>query len=160
MNKYQIIIEETLRRIVEVEEETPVLAVSRAEDEYNEQKYVLSADDFIGADIALSVDDETVKRALKDRAFTEYVENASRSTRSSYPSKIKSGWRSGVSTTPCMSLTNTKRNWHGTVPRSTCCTRAIPGAAALPWNLSPRSPRSRHDGVSASQKEGVRPDRR
>lgn len=45
MNKYQIIIEETLRRIVEVEEETPVLAVSRAEDEYNEQKYVLSADD-------------------------------------------------------------------------------------------------------------------
>ena len=74
MNKYQIIIEETLRRIVEVEEETPVLAVSRAEDEYNEQKYVLSADDFIGADIALSVDDETVKCALKDRAFTEYVE--------------------------------------------------------------------------------------
>ena len=74
MNKYQIIIEETLRRIVEVEEDTPVLAVSRAEDEYNEQKYVLSADDFIGADIALSVDDETVKRALKDRAFTEYVE--------------------------------------------------------------------------------------
>lgn len=74
MNKYQIAIEETLRRIVEVEEETPGLAVSRAEDEYNEQKHVLSADDFIGTDIALSADDETVKRALKDRTFTEYVE--------------------------------------------------------------------------------------
>lgn len=74
MKKYKIAIEETLRRIVEVEEETPVLAVSRAEDEYNEQKHVLSADDFIGADIALSADDETVKRTLNDGAFTEYVE--------------------------------------------------------------------------------------
>ena len=74
MKKYRIAIEETLRRIVEVEEETPGLAVSRAEDEYNEQKYVLSADDFIGTDIALSADDETVKRALKDCTFTEYVE--------------------------------------------------------------------------------------
>ena len=74
MKKYRIAIEETLRRIVEVGEETPGLAVSRAEDEYNEQKHVLSADDFIGADIALSTDDETVKRALKDGAFTGYVE--------------------------------------------------------------------------------------
>lgn len=74
MKKYKIAIEETLCRIVEVEAETPVLAVSRAEDEYNKQKHVLSAEDFIGADIALSADDETVKRALKDRAFTEYVE--------------------------------------------------------------------------------------
>lgn len=74
MKKYRIAIEETLRRIAEVEAETPGLAVSRAEDEYNEQKHVLSAEDFIGADIALSADDETVKQALKDRAFTEYVE--------------------------------------------------------------------------------------
>lgn len=74
MKKYRIAIEETLRRIVEVEEETPGLAVSRAEDEYNEQKHVLSADDFTGADIALSPDDETVKRALGDGSFTEYVE--------------------------------------------------------------------------------------
>lgn len=74
MKKYKIAIEETLCRIVEVEAETPGLAVNRAEDEYNEQKHVLSAEDFIGADIALSADDETVKRALKDRAFTEYVE--------------------------------------------------------------------------------------
>ena len=74
MKKYRIAIEETLRRIAEVEAETPGLAVSRAEDEYNEQKHVLSAEDFIGVDIALSADDETAKRALKDRAFTEYVE--------------------------------------------------------------------------------------
>lgn len=74
MKKYRIAIEETLRRIVEVEEETPGLAVSRAEDEYNEQKHVLSADDFTGADIALSPDDETVKRVLGDGSFTKYVE--------------------------------------------------------------------------------------
>lgn len=74
MKKYRIAIEETLRRIAEVEAETPGLAVSQAEDEYNEQKHVLSAEDFIGVDIALSADDETAKRALKDRAFTEYVE--------------------------------------------------------------------------------------
>lgn len=73
MNKYQIAIEETLRRVVEVEAETPGLAVSRAEDEYNEEKHVLSAEDFIGADIALSSDDETVKRALEDTEFVEYM---------------------------------------------------------------------------------------
>ena len=72
--KYRIAIEETLRKIVEVEAETQGLAVCKAEDEYNEEKHVLSADDFIGADIALSPDDETVKRALTDTGFIEYVE--------------------------------------------------------------------------------------
>lgn len=71
---YKIVIEETLRKVVEVEAETPGLAVSRAEDEYNEGKHVLSADDFIGVDIALSQEDEEVKHALDDRDFTEYVE--------------------------------------------------------------------------------------
>lgn len=75
MRKYKIAIEETLRRVVEVEAETPGLAVSRAEDEYNEEKHVLSAEDFIGTDIALSSDDETVKRALEDTEFVEYVES-------------------------------------------------------------------------------------
>lgn len=74
MNKYRIIIEETLRKVVEVEAETPGLAVCRAEDEYNGEKHVLSADDFTGADIALSPDDGTVKRALEDTRFIEYVE--------------------------------------------------------------------------------------
>ena len=36
--KYKIAIEETLRRVVEVEAETLALAVCRAEDEYNEEQ--------------------------------------------------------------------------------------------------------------------------
>lgn len=75
MNKYQITIEETLCKVVEVEAETPGLAVCQTEDGYNEEKYVLSADDYVGVDIALSPEDEEVKRTLKDKAFTEYVEN-------------------------------------------------------------------------------------
>lgn len=75
MKKYKIAIEETLRKVVEVEAGTPGLAVSRAEDEYNEEKHVLSDEDFIGADIALSSDDESVKRALGDTEFVEYVES-------------------------------------------------------------------------------------
>lgn len=74
MGKYKIAIEETLRRVVEVEAETPGLAISRVEDEYNEEKHVLSTEDFIGADIALSSDDETVERVLEDTEFVEYVE--------------------------------------------------------------------------------------
>ena len=65
MKKYRIAIEETLRKVVEIEAETPGLAVCRAEDEYNEEKHVLSADNFAGADIALSTDDSsanTVRR--------------------------------------------------------------------------------------------------
>lgn len=38
MKKYRIAIEETLRKVVEIEAETPGLAVCRAEDEYNEEK--------------------------------------------------------------------------------------------------------------------------
>lgn len=64
MKKYRIAIEETLRKVVEIEAETPGLAVCRAEDEYNEEKHVLSADNFAGADIALSTDDATVKEFL------------------------------------------------------------------------------------------------
>lgn len=52
MKKYRIAIEETLRKVVEIEAETPGLAVCRAEDEYNEEKHVLSADNFAGADEA------------------------------------------------------------------------------------------------------------
>ena len=66
MKKYRIAIEETLRKVVEIEAETPGLAVCRAEDEYNEEKHVLSADNFAGADIALSTDDSTVMETLED----------------------------------------------------------------------------------------------
>ena len=68
MKKYRIAIEETLRKVVEIEAETPGLAVCRAEDEYNEEKHVLSADNFAGADIALSTDDITVMETLEDVA--------------------------------------------------------------------------------------------
>ena len=74
MKKYRIAIEETLRKIVEVEAETPGLAVCKVEDKYNGEKHVLSSDDFIGTDIALSQEDETVKRGLKDKEFIEYAE--------------------------------------------------------------------------------------
>lgn len=89
MKKYKIAIEEILRKVVEVEAETPGLAVSRAEDEYNEEKHVLSAEDFIGADIALSSDDETVKRALEDTEFVEYVESRFKEHSASVPVEDK-----------------------------------------------------------------------
>lgn len=75
MNKYRIAIEETLRKVVEIEAETPGLAVCQAEDEYNEQRHVLSADDFTGADIALSTDDATVRDALDNADFVGYVQH-------------------------------------------------------------------------------------
>lgn len=89
MRKYKIAIEETLRKVVEVEAGTPGLAVSRAEDEYNEEKHVLSVEDFIGTDIALSSDDETVKRALEDTEFVEYVDSRFKEHGSSVPIEDK-----------------------------------------------------------------------
>lgn len=59
---------------MEIEAETPGLAVCRAEDEYNEEKHVLSADNFAGADIALSTDDSTVMETLEDVDFIGYVQ--------------------------------------------------------------------------------------
>lgn len=74
MKKYRIAIEETLRKVVEIEAKTPGLAVCQAEDEYNEEEHVLTDDDFIGVDIALSTDDATVKEAMDNADFTGYVQ--------------------------------------------------------------------------------------
>ena len=74
MKKYRIAIEETLRKVVEIEAETPGMAVCQAEDEYNEEKHVLSADNFAGADIALSTDDITVMETLENADFIGYVQ--------------------------------------------------------------------------------------
>ena len=74
MKKYRIAIEETLRKVVEIEAKTPGLAVCQAEDEYNEEEHVLTDDDFIGVDIALSTDDATVKEALDNANFIGYVQ--------------------------------------------------------------------------------------
>ena len=51
--KHKIAIEETLRRVVEVEAENPALAVCMAEDEYNREEHVLTGNDFIGVNITL-----------------------------------------------------------------------------------------------------------
>ena len=77
MNDYKIKnILESLKMCIRdrIEAETPGLAVCRAEDEYNEEKHVLSADNFAGADIALSTDDSTVMEALEDVDFIGYVQ--------------------------------------------------------------------------------------
>ena len=74
MKKYRIAIKETLRKVVEIEAETPGMAVCRAEDEYNEEKHVLSADNFAGADIALSTDDATAMEALENSDFIGFVQ--------------------------------------------------------------------------------------
>lgn len=72
--KYKVAIEETLRKVIDVEAETPGLAVCQAEDEYNEQKHVLGADDFAGADISLAHEDTDVQRYLQDQGFLTFVE--------------------------------------------------------------------------------------
>ncbi|MCO7112357.1 DpnD/PcfM family protein [Bacteroides uniformis] len=134
MKKYRIAIEETLRKVVEIEAETPGLAVCRAEDEYNEEKHVLSADNFAGADIALSTDDSTVMETLEDVDFIGYVQRRFEECRESISVEDKSpAWHSEVSTTPCMSSANTVRR-PGTARRSTCCTGAMPGTTVLPWS--------------------------
>ena len=128
MKKYRIAIEETLRKVVEIEAETPGLAVCRAEDEYNEEKHVLSADNFAGADIALSTDDSTVMETLEDVDFIGYVQRRFEECRESISVEAE------VSTTPCMSSANTVRRRPGTARRSTCCTGAMPGTTVLPWS--------------------------
>ena len=51
---YRRAIEETLRRVVEVEAENPALAVCMAEDGYNREEHVLTDNDFIGVNITLA----------------------------------------------------------------------------------------------------------
>lgn len=74
MKRYKVIIEETLRRTVEVDAENPELAICQVENAYNAHEYVLSPDDFIGADIALSMCDKEAKSALSNLEFISFVE--------------------------------------------------------------------------------------
>lgn len=74
MKKYKVTIEETLRRTIEVEAETPGLAICQAEDDYNAEEHVLTAEDFVGVDIALSMEDDEAVLALNDKQFVEFVE--------------------------------------------------------------------------------------
>lgn len=73
MNKYKVTIEETLRRTIEVEAETPSMAICQAENDYNAEEYVLTAEDFVGVDIALSMADDEALSALNDKQFIDFV---------------------------------------------------------------------------------------
>lgn len=71
---YKIAIEEMLRRIVEVEAESPALAVCMAEDEYNREEHVLMENDFIGVNITLAPEDKKAKEYLNNSTFRSFVE--------------------------------------------------------------------------------------
>ena len=71
---YSIAIEETLRRVVEVEAGNPALAVCMAEDGYNREEHVLTDNDFIGVNITLAPEDKKAQEYLNDSAFRSCVE--------------------------------------------------------------------------------------
>lgn len=68
MKKYNIIIEETLSKVVRVEAETEDDAIDKIESMYGNQEIVLSADDFTGYQIRGFSIDETI---TVDIDFTE-----------------------------------------------------------------------------------------
>ena len=72
--EYKIAIEETLRRVIEVEAESPALAVCRTEDEYNREEHVLTANDFIGVNITLASEDRKAQEYLNNSTFLGFVE--------------------------------------------------------------------------------------
>lgn len=72
--KYRIAIEETFRKVVEVEAPTAGAAVCKAEEDYNENAYELSKEDYAGCDIALDGNDKTVRKYLADFRFMDFVQ--------------------------------------------------------------------------------------
>lgn len=74
METYQIIVRETLEKKIEIEAETPSLAVCVAEDQYNAVEIVLSADNHVGTDISLSVEDKSFLRHLTSPSFQAFVD--------------------------------------------------------------------------------------
>lgn len=75
MKMYQIVIHEVLEKKVSIEGENPSMAVCNAEDSYNSEKIVLSADDYIGTDIALSTEDPVCQSYLNNPIFQLFVDN-------------------------------------------------------------------------------------
>ena len=71
---YKIAIEETLRRVVEVEAESLALAVCMAEDEYNREEHVLTDNDFIGVNITLAPEDKKTQEYLNYSTFRHFIE--------------------------------------------------------------------------------------
>ena len=86
---YKIAIEETLRRVVEVEAESPALAVCMAEDEYNREEHVLTDNDFIGVNIMLAPEDKKAQEYLSDSAFHSFVERRFNGSSSDIPLEDK-----------------------------------------------------------------------
>lgn len=75
METYQVVIREYLEKKVEIEAETPSLAVCAVEDKYNNAQIVLSTDDHSGTDIALSVGDKLCEEYLKNTLFRTFVDD-------------------------------------------------------------------------------------
>lgn len=75
METYQVVVREYLEKKVEIEAETPSLAVCAVEDKYNNAQIVLSADDHSGTDIALSVGDKLCEEYLKNTLFRTFVDD-------------------------------------------------------------------------------------
>ncbi len=94
--KHKVTIEETLRLTVEVEAGSPALAVCQVEDDYNAEVHVLSAEQFVGADIFLSNDDEVAKAALQNTEFIAFVEECFKNMGDDIPidNKIKTAFGS------------------------------------------------------------------
>lgn len=74
MNKYKIVIEETLRKTIEVEEENPSLAVSDVENRYSASEIILLSDDYCGTNIALATTDDTFLEYQKKQEFQAFVD--------------------------------------------------------------------------------------
>lgn len=75
METYQVVVREYLEKKVEIEAETPSLAVCAVEDKYNNAQIVLSADNHSGTDIALSVGDKLCEEYLRNTLFRTFVDD-------------------------------------------------------------------------------------
>ena len=75
METYQVVIREYLEKKVEIEAETPSLAVCAVEEKYNNAEVVLSSDNHSGTDIALSVGDKLCGKYLKKTLFRSFVDD-------------------------------------------------------------------------------------
>lgn len=75
METYQVVIREYLEKKVEIEAETPSLAVCAVEEKYNNAEVVLSADNHSGTDIALSAGDKLCGKYLQKTLFRTFVDD-------------------------------------------------------------------------------------
>lgn len=65
--KYQIEIEETLQKVVEIEADSPDEAIIIAKEKYHNEEYVLDENDFKGVEFSEYKDEVLEKKKYKDR---------------------------------------------------------------------------------------------